>query len=90
MEATLERPKVESAPCEPLSIVQKKCPVHSGLVRKVHKITETCFRINFHNPDNANYVEHSYFAQVVSTNKVKFSYNIKVNEHEYRYCSKVI
>ena len=48
--------------------LERLYPQQAGLTRKVHGLWSTAtyayFRVNFHNPENQNYIESSFFVQI--------------------------
>lgn len=47
-----------------LEVVQTELPEVVGLVRKIHPLWNTHFRVNFHDPNEGNKIVSSYFVSV--------------------------
>jgi len=62
------------------NLVLSKSPRYPNLTRKAHKLWNKHYRINYHDGSVNNAIIYSYFAEVLSENKVKFNWSITVGE----------
>ena len=86
MQATLEQPPTQTPPKSDdfTTLVISKTPKHPGLQRHVHKLWGNYYRINFHNVENENCIEHSYFVEVLTNGKIKYSWNEKIDKNSWK------
>lgn len=58
------KPKPTEEVDDQMNIINSKCPEKYPYIRKVHPIWKGFYRVNYHNPDEGNYVIKSYFINI--------------------------
>lgn len=72
------------------NMVMAKAPKHPGLKCVIKKLWNGAYRINYHNPENSNYIDKSYFAEVIDEKQVRYTWSEMINKTVWKDFTKTV